>query len=44
MTQQELINAVQEFFSDKSRSPQETREGLEAAAAEIEILIDSLPQ
>lgn len=43
MDQAELIAAIQKFFGDTARSPQETREGLEAARDEIEMFIDSIP-
>lgn len=40
----QLKAAIQEFFGDTSRSPEETRDGLEEAAADIETLLDVLPK
>lgn len=44
MEYQEMLSAVKAFFGDTSRSPSETREGLEDLVADIEMLIDSLPE
>lgn len=43
MKLEELKKAVEKFFSDTSRSPTETREGLEEVSDLIEILCDTLP-
>lgn len=38
-----IKSAVDDFFSDTSRSPAETREGLEHLRCEIDMLLDTLP-
>lgn len=43
MNLEELKNAVDKFFSDTSRSPIETREGLEEVSDLIQMLCDTLP-
>lgn len=43
MEVEELKAKVSEFFGDTSRSPSETREGLEEVVGHIELLIESLP-
>ena len=42
MNEQQLMEAIQRYFGDKSRSREATREGLEAARDEIEMLIETL--
>ena len=42
MTEQELKAAIQKFYSDQSRSREQTKEGLEDALDEIEMLIETL--
>jgi hypothetical protein len=42
MNDQQLKDAIQKYFSDKSRSREATREGLEAARDEIEMLLETL--
>jgi hypothetical protein len=42
MNEQQLKDAIQKFFGDRSRSREATREGLEAARDEIEMLLESL--
>jgi hypothetical protein len=44
MSIQELKEAVDRFFSDTSRSPEETREGLEQVADHISMLCETLPE
>lgn len=43
MNLEELKKAVDKFFSDTSRSPTETREGLEEVSDHIKMLCDTLP-
>lgn len=43
MKLEELKEAVEKFFADTSRSPTETRDGLEEVSDLIEILCDTLP-
>lgn len=43
MNSAQLIKAIDDYFSDTSRSPQEIREGLEEAVSHAEIMIESLP-
>lgn len=43
MTVEELKAQVDLFFSDTSRSPEETREGLEEVSDHIAMLCDTLP-
>ncbi len=43
MNEQQLKDAIQKYFADTSRSPEATREGLEAARDEIEMLLETLP-
>jgi len=42
MTLDQLVEAVKLYWADKSRTPEETAEGLRSLSDEIEILIDSL--
>ena len=42
MTTQELMEAIQRYYGDTSRSREETREGLEEVRDQIDLLIDSL--
>lgn len=42
MTTQDLLDAIQRFYADKSRSREETLEGLEETRDHLELLIDSL--
>jgi hypothetical protein len=42
MTQEELLEAINEFSSDTSRSKQSTLDGLNAASEELAGLIESL--
>lgn len=44
MKLEELKKAVDKFFSDTSRSPAETREGLEEVSEHIKMLCDTLPE
>jgi len=44
MDKHELIAAIQKFFGDTTRTSEETREGLEAARDEIDMLLDTLPE
>lgn len=44
MSPEDLIDAIDEFFGDTSRSPSETREGLERAVDHAQLLISSLPE
>lgn len=44
MSPEDLIDAIDEFFGDTSRSPSETREGLERASAHAQLLISTLPE
>lgn len=41
-TPEEIKSAIQRYYSDTSRSRQETRDGLEEIAANVEMLIDTL--
>lgn len=41
-TEQELIDHIQKFYGDTSRSRAQTREGLENASEMIDTLIDTL--
>lgn len=41
-TPEEIKSAIQRYYSDTSRSRQETRDGLEEVAADVEMLIDTL--
>lgn len=43
MTYIELKAAVDAYFSDRSRSVSDTREGLENLRDELDMMIDSLP-
>lgn len=43
-TIEEIKKLVNDYFGDVSRSPQETREGLEDLSSHIEIMADSLPR
>lgn len=43
MTYDQLKEHLMEFFSDTSRSPSETKDGLEDIAAEAEMLAESIP-
>lgn len=38
----EIKSAIERYYSDTSRSRQETRDGLEEVAADVEMLIDTL--
>ncbi|MDR2187020.1 MAG: hypothetical protein LBE62_03085 [Azonexus sp.] len=42
MDKDELLEAVYRFFYDRSRSLEETADGLEAVMCEIEMLLDAL--
>lgn len=42
MSTQELMDAIQQYYGDKSRSREETREGLEEVRDMMDLLIDSL--
>lgn len=42
MTTQELMDALARFYGDKSRTREETREGLEEVRDQLDLLIDSL--
>lgn len=42
MSEEELIAAIQKFFGDTSRDPEETRKGLEAAQSQIEVFLETL--
>lgn len=42
MTKEDLLEAIQKFFGDKSRSREETKDGLEEAIAEIEMFLEAL--
>lgn len=42
MSKDELIAAIQKFFGDTSRSPEETRDGLEEARDQIDTFLDTL--
>lgn len=42
MTKDELIEAANKFFSDRTRSQAETRNDLQEVADEIEVMIESL--
>lgn len=44
MSEAQLISALNTYFSDKSRTPAETREGLERFIEEAEMLKDALPK
>jgi len=44
MTTQEVIDCINRFFSDKSRTAAETREGLEEILAEVESMCDALAE
>ena len=39
-----VLDAIEEYFSDTSRSAEETRAGLEAIREHLGILIDTLPE
>ncbi len=43
MEKQQLIDAIDNFFSDTSRSPEETRSDLEDVIAHAEMLVDAIP-
>lgn len=43
MDYETLLNMVRTYFSDTSRSPEQTRNGLDNLVGEIEMMIDSLP-
>lgn len=42
MQYEKMKEAVDRFFSDKSRSPQQTLDGLETIREEIDVMIESL--
>lgn len=42
MTYEELKAALQRYFGDTARSREETREGLENLAGEIDMMLDTL--
>ncbi|MDO8414157.1 MAG: hypothetical protein Q7S51_10260 [Gallionellaceae bacterium] len=42
METQELMEAMQQFYGDKSRTREETREGLEEVRDQLDMLIESL--
>ena len=42
MTIEQLREAVQDFYNDTSRSPEQTKEALEDLASDIEAFIESL--
>jgi hypothetical protein len=42
MTLKEVKDAINKFFSDTSRSPAKTREGLEDLVCELEVMLDAL--
>ena len=42
MDEDQLKEAIRKYFADKSRSREATREGLEAARDEIEMLLETL--
>jgi hypothetical protein len=42
MSYEELLEAVQNYFSDTSREPGETKQGLKSLIEEIKILVETL--
>jgi predicted DNA-binding protein (UPF0278 family) len=42
MNRDQLLEAIRQFFSDRDRSREETRDGLLEARDEIDILLDAL--
>ena len=42
MSEEAVLEAIRKYFSDTSRSPEETKSGLRGFIEEIEALIDSL--
>lgn len=42
MSIEEIKSAIQRYYSDTSRTRQETRDGLEEIAGDVEMLLDTL--
>ena len=42
MNEEQIIEAIQKFFGDTSRTREETKDGLEAVKEHIELLLEAL--